>query len=348
MAEKTLFRDDSHDSWCLEEEITGMKLETDDTWCVDEYSSDSVVIINNGEKTEADPVDSVTEFSDDFDNDDDVPTVFVEEIIEKNPETMISRDIIRNQCTLAYFVQVLFEGSSTNKIKSNKQNYRKELYPEKLEDILMYLKWIGDSSEILMKRIGQTKIEFRYDPNNPKIVRSSYNFCHKSVNCKNFYEKNAEPTCDEHHYVHCLVKYDIDSLSSFIQHVISMGGVLAQEDNHNIHSSIKTICYVTMRMSKEINYLHYFTEENSEMYHRNNPICFEKKLRRLRPSGSPSANFYNTQKVNSRNSSFDEPSASNKNEKPQNRSHSYDKNVKKKKSGQNTTKANRYSVLELN
>lgn len=151
---------------------------------------------------------------------------------------------------------------------------------ERLSDIIIYLKWMSSVSELLANRIGQDLIKDDIVDTNtyPQIIRSSYTFCVKSTQCKNFYNKNEFPTCKNHHYVHSLLKYDIDSIIVFLQHIANNDIDLTMDQLNNIFLSIKTICFVTKNMQKEIYYIHYITKNNSEIYHRNNPIDMHKKI----------------------------------------------------------------------
>lgn len=229
--------------------------------------------------------------------------IFVEDIILKDPSTMRSCQIIQDECNIAYFIQVLFEGGPLNKIMTNsldvkesdlikkerlniKQkecNYYKndsgnKTIIEKLKDISKYLSWIGNASQILADRIGQKTITYVGNAEYPCIIRSSYNFCHKYNECKEFYSKKDEPICSNHHYVHAILKYDIDSLISFLEYIVEDESRLDSDNINNIYSSIKTICFVTRHMAKEIVSVDQITKKDSEFFHRNNPFgTFRKK-----------------------------------------------------------------------
>ena len=201
--------------------------------------------------------------------------IYVEDILTKDLDKLSSNELIQYECSIAYFIQVLIEGSNINKIKSIK-TYDNELSKDKIKDIILYLKWISKTSEILAKRIKQEILPF-IPSVKPIIVRSSYNFCTKYTQCKNFYSKHEEPSCKEHHYVHSLLKYDIDSVISFLEYIVDNNIILEKDELNNLYLSIKTICFVTRHMSKEISYIDYITKNNSENFHRNNPIDLSKK-----------------------------------------------------------------------
>lgn len=200
----------------------------------------------------------------------EVEKICIEDILEKDIENLNSNKIIQYESMLAYYIQVLLESTILNKLKSqDNMNINEEF--DKLNDIINYLTWISKSSEFLCKKIGQ-EIVHHIPDKHPIIIRSSYNFCTKNTQCKNFYNKDELPTCKEHHYVHSLLKYDIDSIINYLSYIIKNNINLSKDDINNIYISIKTICYVTRHMSKEINCIDHITNNNSEFFHRNNPI----------------------------------------------------------------------------
>lgn len=52
---------------------------------------------------------------------------------------------------------------------------------------------------------------------------------------------------------------------------------MTKEELNNLYLSIKTICYVTRHMEKEISCVDFITKNNSETFHRNNPIDINRK-----------------------------------------------------------------------
>lgn len=209
---------------------------------------------------------------------DNAENIYVEDIILMNPVDMAANKVIKYECSVAYFIQVLVEGSTQiNRIKSSKNyNGETDLTVEKVLDIIHFLRWISHCCQVLAERIKQEAIV--YQPETvPNIIRSSYNFCAKNTQCKNYYNKYEEPTCKEHHYVHSLLKHDVDSLISFLEYIVKNNKPLSDDDKNNIYLSIKTICYVTRHMAKEINYIDFITINNSELFHRNNPFEVNKR-----------------------------------------------------------------------
>lgn len=183
-------------------------------------------------------------------------TICVDDIILTDPKKLTAHDLLQHQCTVAYFVQVLVD-----KKQDELQNH--------LDNIKEYLQWISKCSKNLATRIGQTLTK----PSIEGITRSSYNFCRDSVQCTRFYDLSNKPTCNYHHYVHAQLKSDVDSVIRYITQYTDKNETL---DIKNIVSSIKTICFVTRHMAKEIHYFHNVISDLvpgnnvSEAYHRNN------------------------------------------------------------------------------
>ncbi|XWV26634.1 hypothetical protein QJ857_gp0427 [Tupanvirus soda lake] len=256
-----------------------------DSW-FNELDDKTIEIINNNSINEEDSDNDNTSeqkssvVASDDDDDDSLENttkcISVEDILTKDPNSLTSYELIKYECSIAYFVQVLMEGSTNNnKIKSVK-SHDSELTFDKMQSIVEYLTWISLSAETLAKRINQELLVYKPDPK-PCIVRSSYNFCTKYTQCKNFYSKHETPNCKEHHYVHSLLKYDVDSVIVFLNYVIKNGLTMTKEELNNLYLSIKTICFVTRHMAKEISYIDYITKNNSETFHRSNPIELNKK-----------------------------------------------------------------------
>jgi len=245
----------------------------------DEISPDQITELSSTSISEPDSSETIIE------------NIYVEDIILKNPEDLSTVQVIQYECSLVQFIQLLLDGNQHNKIKSFK-NYDNIIEFEKLADILMYIKWINNATLILAGRIGQDLILYSHSKLNdsliqdlsdpivshmPLLVRSSYNFCMKNTQCKNFYNKSKQPTCKDHHYVHSILKYDTDSLINYIEYVLENNIVLTHEQLSDINLSIKTIGFVTRHMAKEICFVDYFTKNNSETFHRNNPISMIRK-----------------------------------------------------------------------
>ena len=199
----------------------------------------------------------------------------VDEIIAGPSDSLTSNELIHNECSIAYFIQVLMEGTTNNKFKSVK-TFNSDLTMDKINSIIEYLSWISNVSELLANRIGQEILVYKNE-GMPVIIRSSYNFCTKYTQCKNFYSIRETPCCKEHHYVHSLLKYDIDSVVMFLKYIVANNLIMTNEELNNLYLSIKTICFVARHMGKEISYIDHVTKNNSEKFHRNNPIDMSKK-----------------------------------------------------------------------
>ncbi|QTF49109.1 hypothetical protein qu_214 [Acanthamoeba polyphaga mimivirus] len=211
-----------------------------------------------------------------IDDNDKIEHIFIEDILKKDVVNLSSNELLQYQCSVAYFIQVLFEGlNDSNELIANKSNFNIKTTSDKMNSMVEYLEWISGVSEILAKRIGQQIYQFIPDRNNT-ITRSSYNFCPASTQCKKFYSKNENPTCKSHHFVHSLLKYDVDSVIYYLKHNNKNGSFNTDELN-NLHLSIKTICFVTRHMAREISYIENITKNNSEQFHRNNPADLTKK-----------------------------------------------------------------------
>lgn len=237
-----------------------------DTW-FNELDDNMIEIIDNNKDVSK----SENMFDD---NDENIKYIYIDEIINKNIDDYTSNEILQYECSIAYFIQVLIEGTTNNKIRTSKK-YDKNLTFEKMNGMIEYLEWISNASKILALRINQKII--KYIPSYiPIIIRSSYNFCSKYTQCKEFYSKYNLPTCKDHHYVHATIKYDIDSVIFFLQYILKNSIQINDEDFNNLYLSIKTISFVTRHMAKEISYIDFIMEKNSEFFHRNNPSELKK------------------------------------------------------------------------
>lgn len=209
-------------------------------------------------------------------------TIYVDDILTIDIENLSSHRIINYECLISLYIQTLMEELMQIKTKNINNNIKIENFtPELINYVIEYLSWISISCELLAKRIGQD-IYVHEKIKNPSIIRSSYNFCPNYTHCNKFYcsdslqqsntnlSCNKNISCKDHHYVHNLLKLDVDSLIYYLRHLISIKRKPKYEEFANIYSSIKTICYVTRHMVKEINYIEYFSRGKSEYYHKNN------------------------------------------------------------------------------
>lgn len=194
-------------------------------------------------------------------------SICIEEIIQKHPPQLLSCELIQYECSIAYFIQVLLETYAH--FKTNKKI--EIISTDKIKNIIQYLNWISETSGVLAKRINQPTIRASPQIN---LTRSSYNFCNEGTQCKCFYDIQINPTCKNHHYVHSLLKHDVDSLIKFLENKMME---LTIADLQNVYLSIKTICFVSRHMAKEIGYVQYVTKNHAETFHRSNPFVVKEK-----------------------------------------------------------------------
>lgn len=254
---------DELDSWFNEPEESTIEI-INSNHCTNKYNNyDNDTQIYNYNRDDV----SCLEFPDNV-----VKSICVDDILKKDPEKLSSYENMQNECSIAYFMQVFVEGSNC---KNRIRRIEYDLPIDKIQSIIEYLTYISNVSKVLAIRIQQPISQY-ITTMPPVIVRSSYNFCAKTIHCKCFYIKDGKPTCKDHHYVHSMLKYDVDSVIAFLTNVVDNNIVMDKEDYNNLYLSIKTICYVTRHMAKEISFINYVTSNNSEMYHRNNPLDIKK------------------------------------------------------------------------
>lgn len=255
-------------------------IEDIDNW-VNTFDENNLQIIDNLTNTDSDKEETVENddsplpehekvFYDNYNGTikNDMKCICIDDILKKNKVSLLSYELLQCECSISHFVQVLLEDME--------KMPEKNITMEKITSIIEYLEWISDTCGILAKRISQ-KLLFHEKYDIPKIIRSSYNFCMKNTQCKNFYVKNASPDCKDHHYVHSLLKYDVDSILLFLKYIVKNNIKLTSEHLSDLNLSIKTICFVTRHMAKEINYINHITKNNSEQFHKNNPFESGKK-----------------------------------------------------------------------
>lgn len=244
-----------------------------------EEDDDVMISLSDDSTDSADSIKS----SQSSDSETNVETECIEEIIEKQADNMRSVDIMQTECSIAYFIQVFLENYSNNS---------EQIILEKTQrdDILTYLKWISNASIILASRIGQELFD---PPQSHDIIRSSYNFCQKYTHCMDFYCRDETPTCREHHFVHSLLKYDVDSVISYLTSLnfdAHSSKLISGNEYKNLHLSVKTICFVTRHMAKEIGYIDYMSKFNGDIFHRNNPFDTRKKKNMIKRFGELTIN----------------------------------------------------------
>lgn len=181
--------------------------------------------------------------------------IYVDDIILIDPSMHSVNDLLQYECMVSSFVKSLVE--------------KKLDLSDHLKNIRDYLHWISICSKNLAHRINQPICEIDH----VYITRSSYNFCKDFVHCERFYNSQKKPSCNYHHFVHSLLKSDVDSVVHYIDNYLKSGGNL---DVKNLVLSIKTICFVTQHMVSEMNYICHMCD-NPEMFHKHNSIKTKKK-----------------------------------------------------------------------
>jgi hypothetical protein len=205
----------------------------------------------------------------------DIKSQSIDDILRIKHHEKSSCELIQMQCSMTYYIQTLTEKKicSASATASSGDFHQPSasvivFEQEDTKTVLEYFQWISKTSQELARRIGQS-VSIPIPGN--EIQRSSYNFCKRSTLCKLFYSKVESPTCPYHHYVHALLKHDVDSVINYLKYILSNSGTITMSKISNLNSSINTICYVARRMSKEISFIDQRTEGGSEEFHRDNP-----------------------------------------------------------------------------
>lgn len=191
----------------------------------------------------------------------DIEKIYVEDLINYDHYTMNSVQLINTEASIIHFTHTLYDNIIT--VSKPETEFVKDI----INDIISYLKWISDASAVLADRIKQDLTPINSD--HTTISRSSYNFCKKTQQCKNFYNLDTKPTCKDHHYVHCLVKHDVDSLIQFLVNC-NTDDIFLKKNIESITTTLKTILFVIKHMAKEINFIDHFTQNKADQFHINN------------------------------------------------------------------------------
>lgn len=213
-------------------------------------------------------------------------TIAVEDIMvsKEQSEKMYSCELINNQCIVVYYVENILAGTNARTYvsrsverteKSDNKMLLSDFTLKKFNFVMDALKWISMVSEILARRIGQQI--FYYNPSNPEIVRSFYEFCPNDINCVKYYwNLDEESTCNKQHFVHNLVKLDVDSIIVYFEN--KKYDNINDNDFYNLKKSITTIFFSICKMNQAMKILEWYTKgaDKSEVYHRKNK--YEVKL----------------------------------------------------------------------
>ena len=117
-----------------------------------------------------------------------------------------------------------------------------------IDDILLKLDWLLETSKYLSKKIGLIIFKHKNTESN-SISRSSYKFCNYNFECQYNYNIKKHLGCFAQHYVHNLVYADIDSLKKFIISNKSKFNIILLDQ---IKKSINTITFVINHMFDEL------------------------------------------------------------------------------------------------
>jgi hypothetical protein len=203
------------------------------------------------------------------DNDD---SEYEEEEIDVNKIILISLEnenslnILKYECYIARFLRSIIKDIDDLDNNINK--------------FISMLEWMLNASNILIKKSGQ--YEYKYNKysqsvnpktGKPKIIRSSYKFCEKAHDCCYFYEKNKYSGCSSQHYVHNIVKNDINSLYEYFKWFNEERkniriDTIDNDDLIEINKSMNTIFYVVTKMYNELFYVDHYSSGKSEELHK--------------------------------------------------------------------------------
>lgn len=253
-------------------------------------------------------------------NENEIIIIEIDDIIEKNPSQFTSYLLLQYQFKICFYVQNMIDEfllskktkefhscknsthiqetdcdnnfTNTDNIIDNCTIFTNNICKDdndsfktintdincNMAKILPYLNWISLSAEVLANRIGQIPIENKFPD---MINRSSYNFCYAGDQCKKYYSRYEVPTCKNHHYVHYLLKHDVDSVINFLNNRIATNTGYSEKDINEIKSSIKTVNFVSNHMASEIAHIERTVKCDSEIFHRSNPIEIHKNINRL-------------------------------------------------------------------
>ena len=156
------------------------------------------------------------------------------------------------------------------------------------------LSWLEISSNKLSNKIKLKKIIHPFlNTKIPSIPRSSYKFCNFKDSCQYNYDDKKEG-CYADHYVHNMVRADIEALIKYININSDNDSVL---HNKEIIKCINTVSYVIHHMYDELkNVCLYCKDKNNiDKYHKNRHVSIKK---------SNKNKFYRSNKNNKNNKKY--------------------------------------------
>lgn len=137
----------------------------------------------------------------------------------------------------SYFIKILSKYILQN-------NYIESTFFNKCIDILI------NTSQELMKRLGQLEIVHKNKNFNNYIPRCSYKFCSFKEECFYNYNIKTKNVCYQDHYVHNMVLADLIILKEYIEKFFSNNKILIP--NKEILKSINTLSFVIDHMYLEL------------------------------------------------------------------------------------------------
>jgi len=144
-----------------------------------------------------------------------------------------------------------------------KQIKSKEVSKCNIDDILIKVTWLFDTSKYLSQRLGLPNFHHKNTDGNV-VSRSSYKFCNYNFECQFNYNLKKHYGCFAQHYVHNLVSADLDALKLYILHNKQTINIAKLEE---IKKSINTISYVIGHMYEELQNAQKFNFFNTNNNH---------------------------------------------------------------------------------
>ena len=163
------------------------------------------------------------------------------------------------------------DGSGIDKLKyqSLMTDYLKQYIHSKdqfdINHVLEVLDWILRISDHFCNKMGLERLHHGFKKrSSDSIARSSYRFCSQGYDCQYHYELDKYSGCRSQHYVHNIVYADIEALISYLQKVKHGWTKLNYQE---VITSLNTISFVVNHMYKELYYVDFYHQGQSEKYH---------------------------------------------------------------------------------
>lgn len=144
-----------------------------------------------------------------------------------------------------------------------KQTKTKEINKCNIDDVLLKINWLLESSKYLSERLGLPAFHHKTTDGNI-VSRSSYKFCNYNFECQFNYNLKKHHGCFAQHYVHNLVSADLESLKLYVLHNKQTINMAKLEE---IKKSINTVSFVIGHMYEELKNSHKFNFFNTNNNH---------------------------------------------------------------------------------